>query len=300
MIDIGLWAGADIASVRTLVERTRAAADDGFRTIWVPQTTTIDALSALAVAAHAVPNIKIGTAVVPIQGRHPIPLAQQALTVADAAGSDRFTLGVGVTHAMVSEGWYGIPYRGIVDLCDEQMQALSKLLSTERKVDLTGERLTARMTIPMGVNPPGLLLAALGPRMLEIAGRYADGTITWMTGRRTIGDKVVPALRAAAERAGRSAPRVVVGLHVVVTDDPAGARERLTPAMTGAAQMPSYKRMVAEEGVDHPTDIALVGDEARLTELIGELEQAGATELVANIAGSPEEQARTRAFLAAL
>jgi F420-dependent oxidoreductase-like protein len=300
MIDISLWAGADARTVATVIERVQAAADEGFGGIWLAQTPTVDAIGALTVAGHVVPDIKIGTAVVPIQGRHPIPLAQQALTAADAAGPGRFTLGVGVTHAMVSEGWFGIPYRSVVPLCRDEMEVLSKLLSAERKADFSSERLTARITLGMDVAAPGLLLAALGPQMLDIAGRYADGTVTWMTGRRTIGTRVAPALREAAERAGRPAPRVAVGLHVCVTDDPSGARERLTPAMSGAAQMPSYKRMVAEEGVDRPADIALVGDEDRVRELIDELEAAGATELIANVAGSPEEQARTRSFLPGL
>ena len=103
---------------------------------------------------------------------------EQALTVADAAGSGRFTLGVGVTHGVVSEAWYGIPYRGIVDVCREELQALAALLSPERKVDLAGEHLTARFTLGMATPSPGLMLAALGPRMLDLAGSLCDGTVT--------------------------------------------------------------------------------------------------------------------------
>ena len=107
---IALYGGSDATTVDDVVARVRAAADEGFESIWFPQTAALDTLTALAVAGREVPGIGLGTAVVPIQGRHPIPLAQQTLTVADAAGGGRFTLGIGATHAPVSEGWYGIPY----------------------------------------------------------------------------------------------------------------------------------------------------------------------------------------------
>jgi F420-dependent oxidoreductase-like protein len=280
------------------VERVRAAADEGFGRIWFPQTASLDALTALAVAGDRVPGIRLGTAVVPIQGRHPIPLAQQALTVADAAGPGRFTLGVGVTHGVVSEGWYGIPYRGIVDVCGEELQALAALLSPERKVDLVGGRLTARFTLGMATPPPGLMLAALGPRMLDLAGSLCDGTVTWMTGPVALARDIVPRIGAAAARAGRPAPEIVVGLAVCATDDTEDARARIRPALAGAATMPSYRRMVAAEGVADPVDLGLIGDEAALGERLAQLEKAGATELMANVVGTPEERARTRGFLA--
>jgi 5,10-methylenetetrahydromethanopterin reductase len=298
MIAISLWGGADVATTAEVVDRVKAAADEGFDRIWFPQTASLDALTALAVAGDRVPGIRIGTAVVPIQGRHPIPLAQQALTVADAAGPGRFTLGVGVTHGVVSETWYGIPYRGIVDVCREELQVLAALLSPSRKADLVGDHLTARFTLGMATPRPGLVLAALGPRMLELAGSLCDGTVTWMTGPVALGRDIVPRISAAAAGAGRSAPEVVVGLPVCATDDIADVRARTRPAMAGAATMPSYRRMVAAEGVDDPVDLALIGDEDALGERLGQLERAGATELMANVVGTPEERTRTRAFLA--
>lgn len=295
---ISLWGGGDAATVDDVVDRVRAAADEGFEGIWFPQTASIDALTALAVAARQVAGIHVGTAVVPIQGRHPIPLAQQALTLADAAGPGRVTLGVGVTHAPVSEGWYGIPYSGIVELCAEELEALAPLLSDERRADATGGRITARITLPLAVAAPGLVLAALGPKMLDLAGRWTDGTVTWMTGVGALGRDVVPRLKEAAAAAGRGQPRVVVGLPVCVTDDVAGARERIGKAMTGAARMASYRRMVAAEGVAEPVDIALIGDADEVGERMEALAGAGATELLANVIAAGDELARTRAFLA--
>jgi len=300
MIDISLWGGADAVTIDAVVERVRSTADAGLGAMWFPQTAGLDILTALAVAAYAVPGIKLGTAVVPIQGRHPIPLAQQALSVADAAGPNRFTLGVGVTHAVVSEGWYGIPYRGIVDLCAEEVQALAALLGPDRHVDLVGQHLVARMTIGLRVAPPELVLAALGPRMLEIAGRFADGTVTWMTGPKTLAQSIVPRIRQAAASAGRPSPRVIAGLPVWLTDSPDEARTKLAPSMAGAATMPSYRAMLASEGVGDPTEIALVGNQATIQAGLARLEDSGVTELLANLAGPPEEQVRTRAFLASL
>ena len=297
-MSISVWGGSDVTTVDQVVARVRGAAGDGLAAIWFPQGFGLDTLTALAVAAVKVPDIRLGTAVVPIQGRHPIPLAQQALTVADAAGPGRFTLGVGVTHAPVSEGFYGIPYSSVVPLCAEELEALSPLLSEARHADVAGSRLTARAKLGLTGPPPGLVLAALGPKMLDLAGRLTDGTVTWMTGAATLGRDVVPRLREAARAAGRPPPRVIVGLPVCVTDDVAGARGRIGEAMAGAARMASYHRMLAAEGVAEPVDIALIGNEDAVGERIEGLAAAGGTELLANVMGGPEETARTRAFLA--
>jgi F420-dependent oxidoreductase-like protein len=297
VIAISVWGGSDTTTVDDVVARVRAAASEGFPSIWFPQTAGLDALTALAVAAVSVPAIRLGTAVVPIQGRHPIPLAQQALTVADAAGPGRFTLGVGVTHAVVSEGWYGVPYRDVVALCEEELEALDGLLSTRRQADVEGARLTARLKLSIPVAPPGLVVAALGPRMLRLAGRFSDGTVTWMTGPRTLERQVVPQITAAAAEAGRPPPRVIAALPICVTSEREEARDRIRPILSGAARMPSYARQLATEGLDDPVDIACIGDEAEVTGRLSSLAGTGVTELLANVIGTEEEVARTRSFL---
>jgi 5,10-methylenetetrahydromethanopterin reductase len=292
-----VWGGADTTTVDAVVARVDAAASEGFGSIWFPQTAGLDALTALAVAAVKVPGIHLGTAVVPIQGRHPIPLAQQALTVADAAGPGRFTLGVGVTHALVSEGWYGVPYGDVVALCAEELEALDGLLSTRRQADVVGTHLTARLTLSVPVAQPGLVVAALGPKMLRLAGRFSDGTVTWMTGPKTLASQVVPALTAAADEAGRPAPRVIAGLPVCVTGAREEARDRIRPILAGSARMPSYARQMAAEGLDDPVDLACIGDEAEVAGRLSSLNGTGVTELLANVLGTEDEVARTRAFL---
>jgi 5,10-methylenetetrahydromethanopterin reductase len=297
VIAVSIWGGSDTTTVDAVVARVKAASTEGFGSIWFPQTAGLDALTALAVAAVKVPGIRLGTAVVPIQGRHPIPLAQQALTVADAAGPGRFTLGIGVTHAVVSEGWYGVPYGDVVALCEEELEALDGLLSTGRQADVEGVYLTAHLKLSVPVAPPSLVVAALGPKMLRLAGRFSDGTVTWMTGPKTLADQVVPALTAAAAEAGRPAPRVIAALPICVTSDREGARDRIRPILAGSARMPSYGRQLAAEGLDDPVDLACIGDEAEVAGRLSSLIGIGVTELLGNVLGTEEEVARTRSFL---
>ena len=297
---IGLFAGTAAVTVDDAVAQARAAADDGFGALWYPQVAGLDALTVLAVIAREIPDLHLGTAVVPIQGRHPLPLALHALTVADAAGPGRFTLGLGVTHPSLSEHWFGVPYRGIVGACAEVLEALDGFFSERRRADVDGTHLTVHTETALTAPAPSVMLAALGPRMVDLAGGACDGTITWMTGPTGLGEQITPALRAAAAAAGRPAPRIVVGIPVCVTDDPVGARERLAPMMNRSATMPSYRRQIDTEGVAEPVDLVVLGDEATVAAHLTRFEEAGMTELCATVAGDAEEQARTRRFLTAL
>jgi len=297
---ISLFGGHDAATVDEAVDRARRAAEDGFDAIWFAQGFHLDALGALTLVARAVPDIDLGTAVVPIQGRHPVPLALQALTTASAAGAGRFTLGVGVTHGPVSEQVFGVPYDSVLQLCAEEVAALAELLGPARRTDHSGPALTVRGALETAAPSPGLVLAALGPRMLDLAGRYSDGTVTWMTGAATLARHIVPRITAAARAAGRPPPRVVAGLPICVTDDQASAFQRINTALRAPAQLASYRRMLRAEGVDQPAEIALIGSEQHVHALIGDLDRVGVTELMAAVHGNPEEAARTRRLLGGL
>ncbi|HEX6492370.1 MAG TPA: TIGR03564 family F420-dependent LLM class oxidoreductase, partial [Candidatus Dormibacteraeota bacterium] len=199
-----------------LVARARQVAADGFPSVWVPHIFNLDALIALSVVGREVPGIELGTAVIPTYPRHPLLMAQQALTTQAATGG-RLLLGIGLSHQVVIEQMLGYSYDRPARHMREYLDVLLPALRQEM-VNVDGETLKAHggIAIP-GAAPCPVLLAALAPRMLRLAGGVADGTITWMTGTGTIGDHIAPTITAAAEAAGRPAPAVFVSLPVVVT-----------------------------------------------------------------------------------
>lgn len=279
---------AAIAEVADLKKR-------GLSSAWLSQIFGMDALTAITVIGREVPDIELGTAVIPTYPRHPHALAMQALTTQAAIGN-RLALGIGLSHQMVIEGMYGISFDKPARHMREYLDILRPLLHGE-PVDVAGETVTFHgmmgpLTIP-GAEAPQLLIAALAPRMLELAGAVADGTVTWMTGPRTIEDHIVPGISAAAEKADRPAPRIGAGLPVSVTANPDAAREQASMQFAIYGQLPSYRAMLDKEGAAGPADVAIVGDEATVVKGLQQMFDAGATDFVAAVFGSPEEQART-------
>jgi F420-dependent oxidoreductase-like protein len=287
------------STLEHLTGQVRAAADAGFGTAWAAQAFGWDALTALAVAGAAVPGIGLGTAVVPIPQRHPLVLAGQALSVQAATGG-RLILGVGAGVAMMVQEMFGLPADRPARRMREYLSVLRPLLRGE-SVTHRGETLTAvgSVTVP-GAEPPPVLVAALGPAMLRLAGELADGTVTWMTGPRTLGDHIVPSITKAAETAGRPIPRVVAGLIVCVTNGEAGVRERIAEQYALAGQVPEYRAVLDREGAAGPQDVVIVGDEDDVARDVRRLADAGVTEFIASPFGSVEEQDRTIGVLADL
>ncbi|MGU3498281.1 TIGR03564 family F420-dependent LLM class oxidoreductase [Mycobacterium sp. C31M] len=284
--------------IDTVVSEFAERRDEGFRRIWMTQMPyEPDLLTVLAVAMREVDTIEVGTGVVPIQNQHPMQLAQRALTLNLIAGG-RFILGLGMTHAAVTEGMWGIPWDRPVRRLNEYLDGLLPLLGGE-PANTTGELYTTRgaLQIP-GAPAPAVYIAALGPQLLKIAGRRTAGTVTWMTGPKTLADHVGPGLRAAAD--GR-AVRVVAALPVSVTDDVDGARAVAAEQFAMYGQLPSYRAMLDREGYAGPADAALIGDETTVTARVEELRAAGVDEYVGVVFDpSPEVRARTRALLRAL
>ena len=295
-MDIGIFSSP--RTVDGLVAAARSAADDGFGSYWTSQIFSVDALTGIAVAAKEVEGIRFGTGVVPIQPRHPMMLAGQALTVSQVSGG-RLDLGIGLSHQMVVEGMWGLPFDKPVRQMREYLEALGPLLAGENP-QYGGETITARGGLDVPADPPPVLVAALGPQMLTVTGRLADGTVTWMTGPKTLTDLTVPTIRAAAEGAGRPAPRVVVALPVCVTDDEAGARERAAAEFAVYGMLPSYRAMLDREGMEGPADLAFVGSADAVASRIAEVDTAGATTLVAAEFGLDDEKAATRELLKTL
>lgn len=297
---IGIF-GGDTANgpIEAIIDVARRAADDGFASFWLPQIFGVDALAALALAGREVGRIELGTAVVPTYPRHPVVLAQQALTTQAATGG-RLALGIGLSHQLVIEGMFGYSFDKPVRHLREYLEVLAPLVRGE-PASFTGETLAGRATLDVrGASPVPILVAALGPKMLGLAGRVADGTVTWMTGPATIESHVVPTITRAAEAAGRPAPRVGVGLPVCVTSDLDAARQRAARIFELYGTLPSYRAMLDREGVSGPGDVAVVGDEDGVRDQLAALAAIGATDFVANVFGSSEERTRTWALLASL
>ena len=244
-----------------LTDQLRQTADDGFASFWMANIFGLDALTALAVAGSQVPGIELGTAVVPSYPRHPAVLAQQALTTALAVGPDRLSLGIGLSHKIVIEDMYGHSFDKPARHMREYLSVLQPLLDGA-PASVKGETLSANigLSTPRAGRVP-VLLAALAPRMLALAGQQTDGTVLWMTGPATVRDYVVPAITEAASAAGRPSPRVVCSLPVCVTSDPDGARAGAAKSFSIYGQLPSYRAMLDREGAAGPADVAIVGDE---------------------------------------
>ncbi len=297
---IGIF-GGDTAA-RTLDQIVQAAADakaDGFGSYWLPQIFGLDAITALAVVGREVPGIDLGTAVVPTFPRHPSMLAGQAITTATACGG-RFILGIGLSHQIVVESMWGMSYDKPARHMREYLAILLPLLR-DGNVSFAGETLTAHAPLSVAERPNvPVLIAALAPRMLALAGGIADGTITWMTGPTTLGDYIVPNINAAAADAGRAAPRVAASLPVMITNDPDGARTRAAADFAVYGTLPSYRAMLDREGASGPADVALVGEESTVGKSIQVLADAGVTDFVGAEFGNTEEQTRTREFMRTL
>lgn len=285
-------------TVDALTEQVAEAAELGFASFWTPQIFDLDALTALALVAQKVPDIRLGTAVVPTYPRHPMTLAIQALTVSQATGG-RLDLGIGLSHQPVVEGMWGMSFDRPVKHLADYLDILLPLLHDGR-VSHTGELVTGRGQLGIRADAPPVLVAALGPQMLRLTGRRADGTITWMTGPRTIGELTVPTITEAASSAGRPAPQVVAAVPVCITTAVDAARERAGKDYEIYGQLPSYRAMLDREGMAGPADIALIGDLDTVAAGLNGYVEAGATMVVASVFGSRDEQTTTRRELATL
>ena len=291
-------ASAGAPNVDAVLAQFEEAEARGFASAWIPSVRSYDALTMIALAGRLTGRIELATFVIPTYPRHPSSLAEQALTTQAATGG-RLTLGIGLSHR-VSMARLGFEWDRPVRHLREYLNCLTPLLRGE-PVTFAGEEFTldeAQITVP-NVPPPSVLVAALGPQLLRLTGRLADGTAIWMGGPRYIAEHAVPTITAAAREAGRPAPRIVAGLPICVTSSADAVRERANRAFARYGELPSYRAVLdrQSEGAS-PADVALIGDEATVQAGIDELRAAGVTDLIASVyAPRGEDAERTYALL---
>lgn len=297
---IGLMIGPEKGRYRQKVTRLLAAAEsaerDGFTSLWIPQVPgDFDALTALALIGRATQRIELGTAVLPIQTRHPIAMAQEALSV-QAVCEGRFTLGLGTSHHWVIEDQLGLSYERPAHQMRNYLEVLNAAFRAPGSVDVEND--VYRVHSPMDVtdwSPNPILLAALGPVMLRLAGEHASGTILWMADERAIGEHVVPRITKAAAAAGRPAPRIVAGVPITLcaTSEIDAARAWANQALGHAEFCPNYQQLLERGDATDVGDILAAGDESTIVNRLRVFRDAGVTDLAVRVlALGPSREAR--------
>jgi F420-dependent oxidoreductase-like protein len=311
---VGLMIGPERGRYGSKVERLRRdarwAEEAGLASVWTPQIPDeLDAMTAATILGTETSTIEVGTAVVPVQTRHPIALAQQALSV-QAVCEGRFALGLGVSHHWIIEDMLGLPYERPAATMRSYLDVLDQALAGPGTVEVDNEHFRIRNPLDITDLAPGpVLLAALGPVMLRIAGERTDGTILWLADERAIATHVAPTITTAAERAGRAAPRIVAGVPVCVCreDEVDVAVARANRILSEADVSPNYQRLLDAGDADDVGGILAAGSESTVEKRLRAFADAGVTDLSVRVVpiGEDREQLlasmhRTREYLASL
>ena len=287
------------SSTADLVAHAQQAEADGFSTWWMAQLAVPDALTVLGVVGQATSTIELGTAVIPTWTRHPMMLAAQALTTSELTGG-RLLLGIGLAHKVWTEGVLKVPFAKPAHNMDEYLSVLLPLLA-DGAVSFEGDTwsaVTEGIGGPPGIPTPSVMVAAMGPRMLELAGARTEGSILWLSGPRTIAASIAPALAAAAEREGRPTPRIAASVPLCVTDDAPRVRGLIDVLLASYNDLPSYRAVMDTEGAAGPGDVSVVGTEDEVRAALDRFAEAGTTDFSAlELTTNDEERERTRTLL---
>jgi 5,10-methylenetetrahydromethanopterin reductase len=313
-VRIGLMIGPERGRYREkvarLVEHAQSAEEAGYTSIWVPQVPDdFDALTAVALMGTATSRVELGTAVMPIQTRHPVAMAQQALSN-QAVCEGRFTLGLGPSHHWIVEDMLGLTYDRPARLVRNYLEVLNAALAAPGPVDVeNGDYCVHNPLDVTDIAPTPILLAALAPVMLRVAGERASGTILWMADERAIGDHIAPRITKAAEEAGRPRPRIVAGIPVVLcpNEEADAARARANQVLGHAEYSPNYERLLEHGDATDVGDLCAAGDEEAVVARLRSFRDAGATDLAVRVlplgpdrVARVESWTRTEAFVASL
>ncbi len=296
--------------VARLQADARWAEEAGLATVWIPQIPDeFDALTAATVVGTETSRIEIGTAVVPIQPRHPIALAQHVLSV-QAVCAGRLAIGLGVSHHWIIDEMLGLPYEHPFATMRDYLDVLDQALAGPGPVDVENDRFRIHNPLDItDVGPTPVLLAALGPRMLQLCGERTDGTILWLADERAIGTYIVPNLTRAAEGAGRPAPRVVAGIPVCLCADSEidAAVTRANRLLSEAEVSPNYQKLLDQGDATSVGDILAAGSESNIRQRLQGFADAGVTDVSVRVVPIGENRdelisssKRTRALLSEL
>ena len=279
---IGPERGDSARKVGRMIEDVEWAEAAGLDTAWIPQVPSdFDALLAVALMGVRTSRIELGTAVVPLPAQHPIALARQAMS-AQAATGGRLALGVGPSHHWIVQDMLGMPYQRPAGYTRDYLEVLSAALSGPGPVDVENETFTVHNPLELGlIAPMPVLVAALGPVMLALAGERADGTVLWMADERAVADHVLPRISKAAAEAGRPAPRIVAGIPVCLCapSEVDAARERAERILGEAQISPNYQRLLDYGDARNIGDLCAAGDEAAIAARFRRFADAGVTDL---------------------
>ncbi|KAA9156221.1 LLM class F420-dependent oxidoreductase [Amycolatopsis acidicola] len=311
---IGVMTGPERGDSARKVSRMLAdvawAEDAGLDTAWVPQIPgDFDALVAVSLMGTRTARIELGTAVVPLQAQHPVALARQALSAQAAAGG-RLTLGLGPSHHWIVRDMLGLPYERPAAYTRDYLDVLDAAFRGPGAVDVENGTFTVHNPLDLGpVGPLPVLVAALGPVMLRLAGERADGTVLWMADERAISGHVVPRITKAAAEAGRPAPRVVAGIPVCLCrpSEVDSVRRRANRILGEAEISPNYQRLLDYGDARDIGDLCAAGDEPAIAARFRRFADAGVTDLSVRLLPIGESRdelvaskQRTREMLAGL
>ncbi|BBZ59496.1 LLM class F420-dependent oxidoreductase [Mycolicibacterium monacense] len=279
---IGAERGDMARKVTKLVSDIQWAESAGMDTAWMPQVPNdFDCLTMVAVMAAHTSRIELGTAVVPLQAQHPIALARQALSVHAMAGG-RLALGVGPSHHWIVRDMLGLPYEKPAAYTRDYLEVLNAALAGPGDVDVENDSFTVHNpTVLQADTPMPVLVAALGPVMLQLAGELTDGTVLWMADEKAIGDHIAPKITKAAADAGRPAPRIVAGIPVCLcaNSEIDAAKERANRILAEAETSPNYQRLLDRGDARNVGDLCAAGDEDAILARFKQFADAGVTDL---------------------
>ena len=279
---IGAERGDMARKVSKLISDIEWADSAGLATAWMPQVPDdFDLLTMVALMASHSTRIELGTAVVPLQAQHPIALARQALSV-HAVSNGRLALGVGPSHHWIIRDMLGLPYDKPAAYTRDYLQVLNAAISGPGPVDVENDTFTVHNPTALGAaTPMPVLVAALGPVMLQIAGEHADGTSLWMADEKAIGEHIAPKINKAAAEAGKPAPRIVAGIPVTLcaNSEIDGAKERANRILAEAETSPNYQKLLDRGDARTVGDLCAAGDEESILARFKSFADAGVTDL---------------------